>query len=485
MYRKILVREQYIFLFFLLIFSSLFFLYTFFIRHEVVIELKSYIKVIFLILYILLILISGNILRTTTVLFFILSSLGIRWWIYYWIPTWKFYDAIAISLFDIVSVFILFVIIISKLNGSFKPKKIPLSFILLLLTIIFTISTLNSKDLKFSFLYIFIWLSSYILFLTIWIICDSKKNLEYLLFAILTSLFIREIIGFAQLTLGYIPILKSFSLEVQTFASFWKTRIRGGFTHPNAYAGILSLATTLTIGILLSKRYTRRIKIILLLFCILSIIQIFFTYSRTGYISLFVISVSFYLYHFYHQKKLLVASFVLLILLFIILFIIKIVLPEVFLRILSIFWGEKDLGIFFRIYLWENTIKVIKSHLLFGIGINQFIFQKFSLGYTHAHNYYITILLETGIGGLFLLLILLLKPIFVTIKTIRREKKIENKYLWFSILLGWVLISIHFITTGFWIANFASIEMKYLFSWFAISFLLFKHYRDEEKSRLS
>lgn len=81
-----------------------------------------------------------------------------------------------------------------------------------------------------------------------------------------------------------------------------------------------------------------------------------------------------------------------------------------------------------RLYLRELAVNEFKSHLLFGIGLNEFRNEVFiAIGrYYHAHNLYLQLLAENGIIGTIIIIIPWIATYFKSAKYVFRNRSHQN-----------------------------------------------------------
>lgn len=71
--------------------------------------------------------------------------------------------------------------------------------------------------------------------------------------------------------------------------------------------------------------------------------------------------------------------------------------------------GELDHSSEVRVSLWEEALQEVSVNPVFGLGFNTYAYMDHISGYKDSHNIYVKVLVETGIVGLILFLILLFK----------------------------------------------------------------------------
>lgn len=178
-----------------------------------------------------------------------------------------------------------------------------------------------------------------------------------------------------------------------------KRKLHGTFATlgPNELSGFYAAYLFVLAGIMSFSR-SKIFKLFLLIAVILGSYCILFLYSRGAYLATIVSLVIFLLIK---SKKLLIP------LIIIALFWQAFLPANVINRIAETKneYGELDRSSELRIIVWEKSIEMFKNNPVFGVGFNTSTHFGFELGDTH--NIYLKILVEQGIIGFLLFLILL------------------------------------------------------------------------------
>jgi O-antigen ligase len=271
--------------------------------------------------------------------------------------------------------------------------KCFLSFILIcLISLLYAHAKADGLSEVLRFASIFV---AYALVLTLF---TTAKDIFKLINTILFSSVIPLVVGFLQIFThrGY--------LEVSNFITgSTLSRIYSTFTHPNMYAFYIIFLLPMCILFFLELKDMRK-KIIIAFFIAALCISLLFTFTRGAWIgfliALLVIGIMKY-------KKIFFVTIVIVALLII-------CVPMVSYRFADIFLpANTAAGIdsfHWRINLWKNAFPYFLQKPLFGNGLGNFyeIAATTEGSLTAAHNDYLRILVDTGIFGLGIYLMLLI-----------------------------------------------------------------------------
>lgn len=195
-------------------------------------------------------------------------------------------------------------------------------------------------------------------------------------------------------------------LDMSLFSGI-SVRITATFDNPNVYATYLLLVTPFALAGLLRKgRLSKKLPSLLCLaFLLLCLVQ---TWSRGAWLGALISAVLFFLVYSRRTLPYLLAGGVALPLF-------SGFLPNnVVLRFTSIA-GASDSSAAYRISAWRGVLRMLRENWLGGIGIGETAFSSMYpiysyagvAGIQHAHNLYLQILSETGVVGLFLLVLVI------------------------------------------------------------------------------
>lgn len=220
------------------------------------------------------------------------------------------------------------------------------------------------------------------------------------------------------------------------------------FAHYNSFGAYLVVVLALTGALLLAGNCYSLKTFTLLIFSMFSTAAIMLTFSRGSWIALFI---SFILMLITVRK-----NFVWLIPIFFMIVAIGL-LPEIRERLYSTFKAGGDTD---RLRYWSVTLKMIKVHPFFGIGIGTFManFPKYNLRevfVSYAHNCYLQIWAETGIFSLISFIAFVVSVVYVGIKGFFVSKDF--------LLLGLVFGAVGLLIHSFLDTDLYSLQLSFLF----------------------
>ena len=257
---------------------------------------------------------------------------------------------------------------------------------------------------------------------------DSQKTLHFIIFFLsiglminLANLWFHSMVGINNIIEGY---------------PFWKGK--------NAL-GLFLVFNLCVCGSLLRKIENTKWLWLLALNMILLIIGIIFSYSRGAWIAGVVALLGVICCKYKKMIWILLGSFILL----------GIFSPPLVSQRMKSIFDVNEINVHSRIHLWQQSIGIVKKHLLMGTGLGTFT-QAYHEEYPntvplkgeasrlirHAHNLYLQILVETGILGLGICLLL----IFIgLIRGIRKILQISGDNQGKAIIYGSFLSIICFL----------------------------------------
>jgi O-antigen ligase len=190
--------------------------------------------------------------------------------------------------------------------------------------------------------------------------------------------------------------------QIRMFSSLMsREKISGTFQFlgPNEVAAFFNLYTTIMIGVFFCLKPSRLAKWLLLVMIFINTFCIAFLYSRGAYLG-FVVGLTFV---FLFKAKKLLLPLVLIAVLW------QTVLPEkVIERIKGTTnaYGQLDESTLRRLYIWEKGIDLYRKSPLVGMGYG--VFRTLGLDLGDTHNIYIKHLVEQGLVGTFIFLMIIL-----------------------------------------------------------------------------
>jgi putative inorganic carbon (HCO3(-)) transporter len=236
----------------------------------------------------------------------------------------------------------------------------------------------------------------------------------------------------------------------------------GLFDHPNPFSLYMQQILMLSlVWYLLSKQKFERI--IMLAISGLLLITIFYTFSRGGYVTVFI---SITALMFLYSKKTRIIGIGLTIIM--ILFTIFVILPYFFI------YYEQFQTLFYRFFLWQSGLKILKNNpavIFIGIGPGNFM-EKAGTVYT-AHNVYLLYLVENGIFVLLSLLYFIIVWLKHLLLKYYKTKELLGKVLYLGLFTGSSGYFIHEIIEhtfygikflsifGFWMGLISQYEKEY------------------------
>lgn len=260
------------------------------------------------------------------------------------------------------------------------------------------------------------------------------------------------------------------------------TRVYGTLQNPNLLGGYL-------IGVfpfLLSSLFLFRFKSLPIIAILLSLLSIFWTYSRGAYFG-FLFSMLIYFYFVFRmlwtranrqQKKLIVAFLIMAVFLAIGIFLKSSYFQK---RILSVFtlWGHSSNAT--RIVIWQRSFRIFRDFFLTGIGLGNDVFRRVYAFYmepkfTALASY--NLFLEIGIeGGIWALIVFLVMLYYLFKKFFEKyySWKLSYKIIGVSALSSIFAPLFHGFVDTMWYRPYPQIIF-----WFAVSILI-NLYQDSDK----
>ncbi|MEN3046086.1 MAG: O-antigen ligase family protein [Candidatus Hydrothermales bacterium] len=383
------------------------------------------------------------------------------------------------KMFNFFVLIFMFFAFLYLLSGNRLKENVPLFGYLVTLSFLNFLSISWSLKKDYAFLNSIMFLINSFYYFIGFLYFKDKKDSNILLLSLLLFLIFNFFISFFQYFFPDSIIARFWKIEMGEY--YWTMRAKGVFYHSNSYSAFISLASIMILSFILYSE-NKLLKYLLIFTLFFSIFTIFLTFSRAGYISLFL---SLYLFYFLYllkkrKAKILVFYTILAIILFILfLLVIKVIAPSIYLRFESILWGRREISIQFRTIFWSEAIKIFINDPLKGLGSGQFAFTDFSQVHLHAHNAFLNILAELGIFG-FIVFILFLYKIFKFLFDIFRKTNEKEIFLIIGLLTCWISIILQLFFDYYWLNAIYDMEIKFFFLFILITFLLPKFYINEK-----
>ncbi|MEN3044326.1 MAG: O-antigen ligase family protein [Candidatus Hydrothermales bacterium] len=380
------------------------------------------------------------------------------------------------NLFVLIFIFFLFLYFLS---GNKLKEKVPFFNFLIILSSLNFLSILWSLKKDYAFLNSFMFLINSFYYFIGFLYFKEKKDLNLLLLSLLIFLVFNFLISFFQYFLPDSIIARFWKVEIGEY--YWSLRVKGVFYHSNSYSAFINLALIMILSFILYSE-SRLLKYSLIFILFSAVFTIFLTFSRAGYLSLFL-SIYFFCFFYLLKKgkaKILIFYTILTIILFaIFLFIIKLISPSIYLRFESILWGRREISILIRTIFWKEAIKIFINNPIKGLGSGQFAFTDFSQIHLHAHNAFLNFLVELGILG-FIVFIVFLYKIFRFLLDIFRKTNEREIFLIIGLITGWISIIFQLFFDYYWLNAIYDMEIKFFFLYILITILLTKFYFKEK-----
>ncbi|HTP08047.1 MAG TPA: O-antigen ligase family protein, partial [Anaerolineae bacterium] len=141
-------------------------------------------------------------------------------------------------------------------------------------------------------------------------------------------------------------------------------------------------------------------------------------------------------------------------------------------RVQAIFSGGSEDTAVFRVALWKSTIQMIRDHLLFGVGPDNFLYayrgryllpeawQESSL--SHPHNVVLDFAARLGLIGLGVFIWIQLAFWITALRAMRRAKQSLNIEHW-ALLIGLMASMVDFLTHGLIDAAYFVVDLAFVF----------------------
>lgn len=364
----------------------------------------------------------------------------------------------------LIDILIFILIVLWIVGGGFKNIRrskvfrLVIVFVSVLIPSVFIAVRLEVS--VYSFLSLFL---KILFMLFVSVECNTKQNFSKIVKILSCSVFLVSILGLLQwfkqgsvfdnyLFFGEQPYdPTTFDLAKVNIFGRLKVPPYSTFRHPNVLAGFLS-----TVLIWMHFQITTKGKDILLKISFtLGLLCLFLTFSQTAYISFFLAILFLILIKRFGKKGVIAA--LLLVLLIVILSLTMFVIDSpVFERFYT------DPSFFRRANLLKSSYSMIKEHMFFGVGLNNFTIalpdylplSQILVFNQPVHNIFILLLSEAGVFALVTFIALILFSLFVLLKQPYGIPAVLFVTILHFIILGsfdHYLFTIHQTQTIFWL----------------------------------
>jgi O-antigen ligase len=210
-------------------------------------------------------------------------------------------------------------------------------------------------------------------------------------------------------------------------------RVYSVFNNPNVLGQYLVLIVPITVGLFFIRK-DKLEKVVYAGMSLAMIICLLLTLSRGAWLGMMV---ALAIFVFLKDKRLIVLGAIMLLIL-------PFVLPPSVISRFASIGNLKESSSAYRYVVWLGSIEVIKDFWIAGIGIGTKAFEFIYPGYAmvgakyalHSHNFYLQILIETGVLGFVVFLIMLLTFYKTIFSTIRKSEDNTLSTLSISFILG-------------------------------------------------
>lgn len=302
--------------------------------------------------------------------------------------------AVGLSILCIFSL-----ILYAVINRNFKFKFDGIGFLILVFIAIYFVAAITSFAPVKSFS---IW-AIYFVFMTVYFVIintvNSEKILNNLLTMFVLSGFLVCLYGIAQYVFGW--DMAQAWMDEEMFGDI-KMRIYSTLGNPNVLGEYILLVLPVSIGLMWTRKDAAA-KIVYAGISAIMFLALILTFSRGCWIGLLFAAAIFITF----------AAGKLWGLGLIALPIIPMVLPETIINRFASIGDMKDSSTSYRVYIWMGTLAMIKDFWVSGIGMGQESFTQVYPFYSysgivapHSHNLFLQILVESGVCGIAVFLLI-------------------------------------------------------------------------------
>ena len=315
---------------------------------------------------------------------------------------------VFLSISEIIIIFLFILVIIDifrkKKNTITTVKLVYISLVSVFIIINFVHLLLIQNENLFSFTTSVI--NIFLIISVIFYFNENEKVTKYAMVSLYVGLLLFSLFGITQ----YI-FYNVFSINFFLVQDYSGSRISGLFTNPNSYAFFLHY------GVIFSFIYFYKEKGIKNLALLIIFVVAIYLSGSSGALFSSLIAISIYM-----LRKASLHKKIILLLAGISMLLIVVSYTNTLNFLLT------DDGLESRLQIWAFTLNDFTSNLFFGVGFGNF--REYLQSDYLSHNLYLQVLVETGIVGIALFLLLIFGPLTL----FRKSQNIKNEILVFSLL---------------------------------------------------
>ncbi|GFN34315.1 O-antigen ligase family protein [Tepidimicrobium xylanilyticum] len=322
------------------------------------------------------------------------------------------------------------------IDEDFRFKKIPIKYSITFFLVPLVFAAITSFTLKQSIVKLIVYIIAFLfLFLSMNLI-DDKRKLYYLIIALIIAATIVGLYGLYQYKTG-IELKESWIDKEQN--PDIQTRVISTFDNPNILAEYLILTIPITFALIYNTDSILK-KLLFLLGLIIQGLCILLTFSRGGWLGLFLAMLIFAIFVDRRLLLLYILAGMGLI----------IISPKAIMTRLSTIGSMEDSSNAYRIPLWKATIQMIKDHWIngIGLGINAFraIYPRYmrqGIVAVHSHNVFLQMFLESGVFGFIGFIAFIFNSIRVSLITFVKGVDVRIKRISVSVIASILGVLFH------------------------------------------
>lgn len=292
-------------------------------------------------------------------------------------------------------------IVYAVLHQGFKFKFDGLGFFVIVFMAVYLVAALTSFSMMKS---ISIWMI-YVVFTAVYFViinaADSKKLIDNMLAVFVLSGLLVCVYGIAQYVFGWDT--KQAWMDEGMFEDI-KMRVYSTLGNPNVLGEYILLVLPVSIGLMWTKKKFAA-KVVYAGISAVMALTLILTFSRGCWLGILAAAAIFVTF----------AAGKLWGLALIVLPILPFVLPKSIINRFTSIGNMEDSSTSYRVYIWMGSLAMIKDFWLSGIGMGQQAFTQVYPFYSyngiiapHSHNLFLQILVESGIAGIAVFLIIVI-----------------------------------------------------------------------------